>query len=276
MNKAIFFMLLVVSIGMTPAFAQFSDLKQPVVINVDKDTYTDNEILKINGEVRNFYSEAPLIIKVVAPNDNLVYLDQIKVDINKKFNTEIKLGGNLMKVPGEYDVIAHYSYGDKNTAGMTSFLFNVVVEEPVEDRPIPKSGSIDIEGFTINYNISNDGELINVTPNQFANSLMLDINTDKSGSIVISIPRGVLNAINANGDDTRFIILDGDKSLAFEEVDSNASTRTISIEYSANTNQIEIIGTYAIPEFGAVVFMVMAVAIVAIIGLTYNNNLKFF
>jgi predicted secreted protein with PEFG-CTERM motif len=59
----------------------------------------------------------------------------------------------------------------------------------------------------------------------------------------------------------------------FEEA-TTASERTLTIPFEDGTSQIEIIGTWVIPEFGAMAAIILAVAIVSIIAVSARTRLS--
>jgi predicted secreted protein with PEFG-CTERM motif len=64
------------------------------------------------------------------------------------------------------------------------------------------------------------------------------------------------------------VIVDG------EEVQSvNYENKILTIPYTANTEKIEVYGSYVIPEFGPIAIVVLAVAIVSIVALSRKNSI---
>ncbi|NWJ28356.1 PEFG-CTERM sorting domain-containing protein, partial [Marine Group I thaumarchaeote] len=53
------------------------------------------------------------------------------------------------------------------------------------------------------------------------------------------------------------------------EIDGN----TVTVMFPAGTEEIEIIGTYVIPEFGTIAAMILAVAIISIIVISSKSRL---
>ena len=97
--------ILIVSIGMTPAFGQ---VQGSIVVTTDKSSYSEGEIVLVTGEVRDLYSQTPVSVIVKAPNGNLVSIAQITVGADKKFSTEVTAGGALMKTEGSYTITVQY------------------------------------------------------------------------------------------------------------------------------------------------------------------------
>ena len=58
----------------------------------------------------------------------------------------------------------------------------------------------------------------------------------------------------------------------FDDVKININT--VTIMFSAEVEQIEIIGTFVIPEFGTIAVMILAVAIISIIVVSAKSRLS--
>ena len=52
----------------------------------------------ISGEIKNMVPGDQLSILIQSPNGNLVALDQLTVSSDNQFSTEIKLGGNILRL----------------------------------------------------------------------------------------------------------------------------------------------------------------------------------
>ena len=98
--------ILVVSIGMAPAFGQ---IQNSIVVTTDKASYTEGETIIVTGEVRDLYSGTPVSVIVKAsPMETIVSIAQVTVGADKKFSTEIIAGGALMKTEGTYTITVQY------------------------------------------------------------------------------------------------------------------------------------------------------------------------
>ena len=276
------FAILITSVGTTTAFGENGS----IILNTDKSSYTDGEIISISGEIKNMAAGTQLSLIIQAPNGNLVALDQITVGADKQFSTEIKLGGKLMKTEGTYTI--KVQYGDESVT--TTFEFggiagavsnemeksdanDTTVGEPVIVDSIVTATTITVQKSTdlVGYEITN-GKLINVIPDTDAKSLLIDIEALEDGSITLTIPRSVLDATVNDEDDEFFVLVDGEE-VDFEEI-TTSTDRTITIEFFAGSEQIEIIGTFVIPEFGTIAAMILAVAIISIIAISAKSRLN--
>ena len=263
--------ILVVSIGMAPAFGQ---IQNSIVVTTDKAAYAEGDTIVVTGEVRDLYSGTPVSVIVKAPNGNLVSIAQVTVGADKKFSTEITAGGALMKAEGAYTITVQY--GTENRSATTSFDFggSTIVETPdepgvseVTDTTVSVQGSSDLIGYEIT-----GGKLVNIMPDVDANSLIISIDATDDGSLTLTIPRSVLDATINGEDDDFFVLIDG------EEVDFDESTsstdRVLTIAFPAGAEEIEIIGTFVVPEFGTIAAMILAVAIISIIAISAKSRLS--
>jgi predicted secreted protein with PEFG-CTERM motif len=271
------FGILITSIGTTTVFGE----NESIILNTDKSSYTDGEIISISGEIENMIAGTQLSLIIQAPNGNLVVLDQITVGADKQFSTEIKLGGKLMKTEGVYTI--KVQYGDESVT--TTFEFGRVVsivsneiEESAVDEPVIVDSIVTATTITVQkstdlvgYEITN-GKLINVIPDTDAKSLLIDIEALDDGSITLTIPRSVLDATINDKDDEFFVLVDGEE-VDFDEITTSID-RTLTIEFLAGSEQIEIIGTFVIPEFGTIAAMILAVAIISIIAISAKSRLS--
>ena len=67
-------------------------------------------------------------------------------------------------------------------------------------------------------------------------------------------------------------MVDGEETAYIEELHDNS--RTLIIPFYNGSEEIEIIGTFVIPEFGTIIVLVLAVAIIAIIAVTSKSRLS--
>ncbi|MFB5632973.1 MAG: PEFG-CTERM sorting domain-containing protein [Nitrosopumilus sp.] len=264
--------ILVAGIGMAPAFGQ---IQNSIVVTTDKTAYSEGEIIMVTGEVRDLYSGTPVSLIVKAPNGNMVSIAQLTVGADKKFSTEITAGGSLMRAEGTYTITVQY--GNDNRSATTSFEFggSTIVEQPtdsmtskVTDTTVSVQGSSDLIGYEIS-----GAKLLGITPDEGAFSLIISIDAMEDGSITLTIPRSVLDAtLPGGGDDEFFVLVDGEE-VDFDET-ATSTDRTLTIAFPAGAEEIEIIGTFVVPEFGTIAAMILAVAIISIIAVSAKSRLS--
>ena len=147
------------------------------------------------------------------------------------------------------------------------------MNDPIIVNSIVTATTITVQDSTdlVSYEIVN-AKLINVIPDMDAVSLLIYIESTDDGSMTLTIPRSVLDANINNGDDEFFVLVDGEE-VDFEEI-TTSTDRTLTIEFLAGAEQIEIIGTFVIPEFGTIAAMILAVAIISIIAISAKSRLS--
>ena len=284
------FGILITSVGTTTAFGQ----NESIILNIDKTSYLEGETISISGEITNMIASNQISLIIQSPNGNLVALDQMTVGSDKQFSTEIKLGGKLMKQEGTYTIKVQYGEQSITTSfefgGVTDMpenaLEETIVEDTVEDTvedivmedsvivdSIVTATTLTIQDSTdlISYEITN-GKIKDVIPDLDAVSLLIDIEAIDDGAITLTIPRSVLDSTINGSDDEFFVLVDGEE-VYFEEI-TTSTDRTLTIEFLAGAEQIEIIGTFVIPEFGTITAMILAVAIISIIAISAKSRLS--
>lgn len=135
------------------------------------------------------------------------------------------------------------------------------------------SGSIKVSGseFLISYDITT-GSVVSVVPDVDANSLMVEIDAAAGGSITLELPRTVVDAKFNGVDDEFFVVIDGEE-VSFEE-SSTQTHRNLTVSFPPDTEEIEIIGTFVIPEFGTIAMMILVVSIISITAITAKSKLS--
>ncbi|MBT6397109.1 MAG: PEFG-CTERM sorting domain-containing protein [Nitrosopumilus sp.] len=277
------FGILITSVGTTTVFGE----NESVIVSTDKSSYSANDVILISGEIKYIALGNQLSLIIQSPNGNIAYIGQMTVNSDNQFSTEINPGGSYWKIPGTYTIqITQNENNQANTSfefkGITNvpenkleqnIMEDIVTDDPVIIDSIVTATTLTIQESTdlISYEITN-GKITNVIPDLDAVSLLIDIEAINDGSITLTIPRLVLDATINDKDDEFFVLVDGEE-VDFEEI-STLTDRTLTIEFLAGSEQIEIIGTFVIPEFGTIAAMILAVAIISIIAISAKSRLS--
>ena len=248
-------------------------------ISTDKEAYNPGETITVSGNVNPQIPGTDVILQIVSPINNIVHLDQLEVDSDGDFLGIIETDfGGLWKNSGAYEIRAFY-WNDVRVDiqfdyGMTSVGMmqekpldeSVQTEESTEIVGVEERGdlSLDILGVNVNYTI-NGGKIISIIPDLDETSLIITIETTTDGELIITLPKDVIDGIF-------FVLVDGEETIYTEEVNDNSST--LIIPFYNGTEEIEIIGTFVIPEFGTIVVLVLAIAIITIITITSKSRLS--
>ena len=272
LSVSVMFAILIVSIGMAPVFGQ---TQSAIVVTTDKSSYSQGDVILVTGEVKDRYSGLQISVVMSDSNGNRVGLAQIEVDGDKKFSHEFRAGG-LMRIAGTYTV--EVQYGSVNNTAEASFEFDGVTPPPPveEDYPIgitPTTVKVEGADDLVTYEITN-GRILSITPTE-SNSLVVSIETTGDGSIKLTIPRTVLESTDSvTGEDSDvFVLVDYEESDDYD-ITTTSTDRTITVEFAEGTEEIELIGTWVIPEFGTIAAMILVVAIVSVIAISAKSKLS--
>ena len=100
---------------------------------------------------------------------------------------------------------------------------------------------------------------------------MVQIESPDEGAISLKIPRESMDAQKPNGQDETFIVLIDGIQVPYDDTLTNSQMRFITINFEEGDSEIEIIGTFMVPEFGAVALLILVSGIIATIGFTKNR-----
>ena len=285
--------IIISPVFLTQGFADFHSEENGITLEIstDKEAYNPGETILISGQVQPQMPGTDVILQIISPRNNILQVEQLEVDSDGNFNGNIETDfGGVWKNSGTYQIRAFY-WTDVRTDiqfdyGMTSVGMqqnpslqsdDSIQNEAIQNEAILDSSeivdvqvgdsSIIVDGIEVNYSISG-AKIISITPDLDAKSLIIKISTTDDGELVISLPKDVIDT----DESTFFVLVDGEIVEQLEDIHENSRTLTIPFYYGSE--EIEIIGTYVIPEFGAIVVLVLAMAIVAIIAVTSKSRLS--
>lgn len=243
----------------------------PVSVWTDAKIYDHESEITVSGYVANLRGDAPVTVTVISPQGNIATVQQVEVSEDNTFETMFSTAGALFKENGMYTIRVQYGPQEINDKAMVELVGEAAAEESAcgDGELAVKGGS---EVFCVPFEASG-AVVTSASANGATKSLTLKIETEGDGSISLAIPRDVLDATE-DGADVDFIVLVDDEEADFEETDSDDSTRMVDITFPEGASQIEIIGTYAVPEFGTMAAIILAVAIVSIIAVSARTRLS--
>jgi len=241
--------ILLISIGI--AFAQESLIS----VQTDDNNYDEGDTILISGKVSTVVGSTPVTLQLFSEG-NLVDIAQIKVAQDGSYSHTIIAEGPLWKKQGSYTV--RVLYGEGNIAE-SEFIYspksNATETTTNFDVDAGSYGTFDIK-YTIKGGIV---ENMVVEPNIFALTIQIDASDD--GTITLELPREFIDAVKQDGKDDIFIILIDGMEVSYKESIVNPEFRTIKINFEQGDSDIEIIGTYVVPEFRSIVMMILIIGI---------------
>lgn len=243
----------------------------PLRMWTDRTLYLYGADVTVQGVVANWKEGMPITITTHNPQGNLIEAQQISLKADGTFTTTIKATGNLWNKDGMYTVRAQYgpqSVNDKATIEIVGSPGTISGLDCDANQIGVKSST---DTYCITYEISG-AKITSATVSSESSAVTLRLDTTSDGSLLLIIPRSVLDSRSVSGDSPFVVLADG-QPLTVDEIRKDGSSRTISIDFSDPTRDIEIIGTYAVPEFGAMAAVILGVAIISIIAISSRMKL---
>jgi predicted secreted protein with PEFG-CTERM motif len=262
MKIMIFYTLMILGVmSIGTAFAEGSLIS----VQTNDNNYTEGDTILISGKIITVIGDTQVTMQLFQ-GGNLIEIAQIKVSQDGNYSHTIIAQGPLWKNQGSYMV--KVTYGEGNVA---EALFQYTPESEIieisKDFPVD-AGDSGI--FDVKYTITGGTvESIRIEPENLG--LLVKINSSDNGKINLELPRESIDAEKQNGKDEKFIILINDAQTTYEEIQSDSTIRTIVINFEKGDSEIQIIGTYVIPEFGTIVMIILTIGILASILVTKNK-----
>ena len=254
------------------AFAAFT-----ITMETDKNIYDHSSVITVTGQVepidqRN--SEVTIIVKSTNP-PGIVQIDQIAVNSDGSFSTTIETANVIMKKDGTYLIYAQYvdaettvsveltnaiETSETGTAVTGTAVTGTAVTGTAEESLLYKLMPGQIE-----YDITCNADLV-FFANEDDDSIVIYLDPTDDGILTITLHEELIKPFE---DGTFVVIVDNQTMQDFTQVGN-----TLTIPCLAGTEKIEIHGSWAIPEFGVIAAMILAVAIVSIIVVTAKTRLS--
>jgi len=273
MNKRVLFVavaiLILAGTGIvSQAYAAFT-----ITMETDKDVYDHSSMITVTGQVDPIAegSEVTFIVQRLNPV-GITHIDQISVNSDGVFSTTINTATPTMKYDGTYLINAKYVDAETTVS--------IELTNAIEASGTTVTGTT-VTGTTVTgpsgesfYKLS-VGQIeydmtCNATPGFFANadddSIVIYLNPTDDGIITVTLHEDLIKPFE---DGTFVVVVDNQRMLDFTQIGN-----TLTIPCVAGTEKIEIHGSWAIPEFGVIAAMILAVAIVSIIVVTAKTKLS--
>jgi len=251
--------LLIISTG--TVFAQESLIN----VQTDDNRYDEGDIVVVSGNVNIIIGETPVTLQLFIEG-SLVDIAQITVAQDGSYSHTIIAEGPLWKKVGNY--LIRVSYGEGNIAE-TEFSFTPK-SESIETTTIFEVDAGSYGTFDVEYTIKG-GTVRDMIIDTDIFAMIVQIESTDEGTISLDLPREFIGAEKQDGKDDTFIILIDGIEVAYQESVVNSDSRVITINFEEGDSDIEIIGTYVIPEFGTIAMIILIVGIMTIVLASRNK-----
>ena len=273
MNKHVLFVavtiLILAGTGIvSQAYAAFT-----ITMETDKDVYDHSSVITVTGQAEPIDPQgSDVSIQIFAPNGNLVTVAQVTPSSDGIFSTMINTAS--LKSDGTYMIKAQYVDAETTVSvELTNAIEASETGTPVTGTPVTGTTVTGPSGESfyklgagqIEYDMT-----CNATPGFFANadddSIVIYLDPTDDGIITVTLHEELIKPFE---DGTFAVIVDNQEMQDFTQVGN-----TLTIPCVVGTEKIEIYGSWAIPEFGVIAAMILAIAIVSIIVVTAKTRLS--
>jgi len=277
MNKRILFVAVAISILAGTGIVSQAFAATTITIETDKDVYDHTDTIMITGTVSPVdQNEVPVTIMLINQHTSIVEINQLVVNSDGNWSGLIVLNpeNRLQSEDGVYEIRAQY--------GSTKITTSVELTNAIEasETGTAVTGAA-VTGTTVTgpsgesfYKLG-AGQIeydvtCNATPAFFANadddSIVIYLEPTDDGKITVTLHEDLIKPYE---DGTFVVIVDNQAMQDFTQIGN-----TLTIPCVAGTEKIEIHGSWAIPEFGVIAAMILAVAILSIILVTAKTKLS--
>ena len=198
---------------------------------------------------------------------------QVSANSDGDFSVSINTATTLMKNDGVYEFQANYSGLASATTSVE--LVNAIETSETESQiGTAVSGTLPEQSGNTIYKLGS-GQIeydmtCDASPGFFANgdddSIIIHLDPKTDGIITLTLHEELIKPFE---DGTFAVIINNQEMQDFTQVGN-----TLTIPCLVGTEKIEIHGSWAIPEFGVIAAMILAIAIVSIIVVTAKTRLS--
>jgi len=277
MNKHVLFVAVTILILAGTGIVSQVYAATTITIETDKNVYDHTDTIMITGTVFPVdENEVPVTIMLVNQYTSIVEINQLFVNSDGSWSGQIVLNpeSRLQSEDGIYEIRAQY--------GSTKITTSIELTNAIEAS---ETGT-DVTGTTVTgttvtgpsgesfYKLGAGQIEYDVTCNAtlgfFANadddSIVIYLNPTDDGIITVTLHEDLIKPFE---DGTFVVIVNNEEMQDFTQIGN-----TLTIPCMVGTEKIEIHGSWAIPEFGVIAAMILAVAIVSIIVVTAKTRLS--
>ncbi len=227
----------------------------PIIIWTDAKNYDHNSIITVNGFLRPENTFNPITFTVSNPIGNIVTIEQITPEPNGDFTLRLNTASTLWKSDGFY-IIKAQSGGENRVFKTNVILTSGIIQQ--ESRC--GLSEFSVNGNCISYSITG-GIITGANLDTVKKSLKINIVSEDGGTLNVNPSSSIINGI--------FMVQMDGKVWDNTSIQGNSVT----ILFPEGTHEIEIIGTFVIPEFGHLAIIILAITITVMIVLNRKIGL---
>ena len=241
-----------------------------ITMEADKAVYDHASVITVTGNVEPVDpngSDVTFIVERAEPI-GIADIGQVSVNSNGGFSITINTAANSMKYDTTYMIKAQYVDAETTVSVELVAADETYSPESTTATTTTTETSLTelVGGGPIEYELTCSNASPTFWPNADDSTLEIHIEGTNDGTLTITLDEEVIKPC---GDGSFFVFVNGEEVQDFVQ-DGN----TLIIPCIAGDEKIEIVGSWAIPEFGTIAAMILIVAIVAIIAVSAKTKLS--
>jgi len=241
-----------------------------ITMETDKAVYDHASKITVTGNVEPIDpngSDVTFIVERAEPI-GIADIGQVSVNSDGSFSITINTAASSMKYDTIYLIKAQYVDADTTVSVELTTADETYSSESATTVTATTGTSLTelVGGGPIEYELTCSDDSPTFWPNADDSTLEIHIEATRDGTLTITLDDEVIKPF---GDGTFFVFVNGEEIQDFVQ-DEN----TLIIPCKAGDEKIEIVGSWAVPEFGTIAAMILVVAIVAIIAVSAKTKLS--
>ena len=243
-----------------------------ITMETDKTVYDHASVITVTGNVEPVDpngSDVTIIIVRAVPS-GIAGIAQVSVNSDGDFSTMINTATGSMKYDTTYLIKAQYVDAETTVSVELTAADETYSSENVTATTVTPETETSLSelvgGGPIEYDLTCSATSPTFWPNADDSTLEIHMEATHDGILTITLHEEVIKPF---GDGTFFVFVNGEEVQDFVQ-DGN----TLIIPCKAGDEKIEIVGSWAVPEFGTIAAMILVVAIVAIIAVSAKTKLS--
>jgi len=271
MNKHVLFVAVTILILAGTGIVSQAFAATTITIETDKNVYDHTDTITITGTVFPVdQNEMPVTIMLVNQYTSIVEINQLFVNSDGSWSGQIVLNpeNRLQSEDGVYEIRAQYgsvkitmSIELTNAAEISEEVETGTAVTGTAGEPFYKLSPGQIE-----YDMTCNADPPAFFANADDDSIVIYVEPTDDGILTITLHEELIKPFE---DGTFVVIVNNQEMQDFTQIGN-----TLTIPCVVGTEKIEIHGSWAIPEFGVIAAMILAVAIVSIIVVTTKTRLS--
>ena len=261
--------LTIFTVGIT---SEVSAVGFTITMETDKTVYDHASVITVTGNVEPVDpngSDVTIIIVRAVPS-GIAGIAQVSVNSDGDFSTSIDTAAGSMKYDTTYLIKAQYVDAETTVSVELTAADETYSSENVTATTVTPETETSLSelvgGGPIEYDLTCSATSPTFWPNADDSTLEIHMEATHDGILTITLHEEVIKPF---GDGTFFVFVNGEEVQDFVQ-DGN----TLIIPCKAGDEKIEIVGSWAVPEFGTIAAMILVVAIVAIIAVSAKTKLS--